>query len=78
MLLRIVRTGPGCVYQPGQTVQMDDNTARSWIMRGFAVETDQPPPDAPVSTHMDPPRFICGCGFVARSAAGLKKHQRSC
>ena len=80
MLLRIVRTGPGCVYQPGQSVYMDDSIAKSWITKGCAVEMDPAdlPPEAPASTHMLPPRHICSCGFVAKSAAGLKAHERSC
>ena len=27
---------------------------------------------------MEPPIHLCGCGFVAKSAAGLKAHQRTC
>lgn len=32
----------------------------------------------PTKAVMMPPRHICGCGFVARSMAGLKSHKRKC
>ena len=80
MLLRIIKAGPGCVYRPGQSIHMDDHRARSWIKMGIAIEMDPAdlPPEVPASTHMLPPRHICACGFVAKSAAGLKAHERSC
>ena len=28
--------------------------------------------------YMQPPRNICGCGFVAKSKAGLVAHKRHC
>jgi hypothetical protein len=31
-----------------------------------------------VSPRLEPPRLICGCGFVAKSAFGLQSHQRWC
>jgi len=80
MLLRVVKTGPGCTYRPGQFIHIDEAIAKTWIMRGFAAPAEQSevPSEVPASTHMLPPRFLCGCGFVAKSAAGLKSHQRKC
>ena len=80
MLLRVKKTGPGCTYRPGQFIHMDEKIAQTWITRGLAVEADpsEIPPDPPASAHMLPPRHICKCGFVAKSAAGLKAHERSC
>jgi hypothetical protein len=35
------------------------------------VLVENPPP-------MEPPRHICGCGFIAKSDFGLRSHQRAC
>jgi len=80
MLLRIIKAGPGCVYQPGQSIHMDDHRARSWIKMGIAVEMDPAdlPPEVPASTHMLPPRFICACGFVAKDEKSLAEHRKVC
>ena len=40
----------------------------------------EPPVEAPVVEpvpFMEPPRNICACGFVAKTVAGLKAHQRT-
>jgi len=34
--------------------------------------------ESPPIPFMMPPRYICGCGFVAKSSVGLKAHQRAC
>jgi hypothetical protein len=39
------------------------------------VKTPENPDGNP---FMEPPRYICACGFVAKSGGGLAAHMRAC
>lgn len=90
MLVRIVEKRPGCVWQPGQLLKLSDKAGRSWIKRGLAVEVVEqyspadpvnpppPPPEQPIKAYMQPPRFICACGFVAKNKKSLVEHRAQC
>jgi hypothetical protein len=99
MQIRIVKSGPGCVYAPGSILKMPDKRAMTLIEMGYAevingmpiprprpireksMRTRQQhtrPPRVPLSPHMLPPRFICGCGFVAKDQRQLELHKEEC
>jgi hypothetical protein len=80
----IVRAG--MVFRPGPTdvVVPDDYKLRSIracrslnviVVKDARVPVTAAPSDR---TPQDPPRNICACGFVAKSKAGLRSHQRRC
>lgn len=87
MLVRVVKSASGCVYQPGTLLDMAEKKANILIEAGIAEPADggiNYPPEtllrrgAVANDFIKPPRHICKCGFVAKSASGLKNHQRSC
>ena len=87
MLVRVVKSAPGCVYQPGSLLKVTEKKANLLIEAGIAEPADGKityPPEtllrrgAVANDFTKPPRHICKCGFVAKSASGLKNHQRSC
>ncbi len=91
MLVKIKKTSPGCTFSAGQLVKMSDKKARQLITLGIAVAAG-PADEIRTSASrgiprisnplprsgMNPPRFICGCGFVAKDAAGLETHKAEC
>ena len=51
------------------------------VIEGGIIDKDEASEEQPKqdpNPFMEPPRHICACGFVAKSAAGLKAHQRAC
>jgi len=91
--IRIVKDVQGCVFKKGQAIRVADRQANEWIRAGVAVEYDgvaepepvrvtrvRSPRTEPVrlATHMDPPRFICSCGYVAKDAKSLAEHRKEC
>ena len=94
MLIRILANNPGCVYEIGSLIRVSDKQGLQIISKGYGEQVPEsevikPPkprvplrqrsdPKPPVSTHMDPPRYICKCGFVAKDAKSLAEHQKGC
>lgn len=91
MLIRITKSGPGCTYQPGALLKVPDKKAEYLIGIGFAQPAEEQW-DATKNTvsqsvqrgqktgnpYMQPPRYICGCGFVSTSKQGLAEHRNGC
>jgi hypothetical protein len=91
MLVKIKKTSPGCTFEAGQLVKMSDKKARHLIDLGIAVAAG-PVDEARTSARrgiprisnplprsgMNPPRYICGCGYVAKDIAGLEAHRAEC
>ena len=78
---RTIRSA-GYVFAPDEVLELSDITEakeeelrRCRRLKVLDEAIDVKPND---NSFMEPPRHICGCGFVAKSAAGLKVHQRAC
>lgn len=91
MLIRIVNKGnsPACTFEAGQLLKMETKRAQRLVDGGFAEVVEADPVETLMnrrksairvtpSTHMMPPRYICGCGFVAKDPEGLRKHKEVC
>ena len=85
MRVRILKSGSGCVYQPGSLVRVSDKRARYMIEIGIAEPADEKvlvpdgiPALSSATAFMSPPRHICACGFVAQNAKALKEHRKGC
>jgi len=69
VLVRIVKSGPGCVYQPGSIIRISDKKAKYLIDTGYAVSANEPVrivtksevrPSRIKTVKFLPPRHICG------------------
>jgi len=87
MLIRIVKSGPGCVMQPGSIMRINDKRAKHLISIGYAVSADEAVrivtksevrPSQIKTVKFLPPRYICGCGMVFKSSEELKEHKAEC
>jgi hypothetical protein len=92
LLVRVIKKGPGCVYQPGSLLKTDDKSAMHLINIGFAEAVDPIDMGERITRtsrknhqiprvgnpFMLPPRFICGCGYVAKNAELLQQHRGEC
>lgn len=86
MWIKIAReTSPGCTWRPGTIVKVTDKQAQRFIDQGIAVPAGDPVtlprqkiPGAESNPFFQPPRYICGCGFVAKSTDELVEHERNC
>lgn len=86
MLVRVIKDNPGTVYKSGALVRISDKQAAFLIEQGFALPADEAQLDRPIEAKprksdnpfLLPPRFIHGCGYVAKSAEELEAHDKVC
>lgn len=89
MLVRVIKCSTGCNFEPGQLLRMGDKEAQNLIIAGFAERADESEvqkwepsvnsvPLLRGNGFMLPPRFLHGCGYVAKSAEDLEVHSQSC
>lgn len=85
MKVRILKSGSGCIYQPGSLIRVSDKRARYMIEAGVAEPADEKvlvsggmPVVSTSTIFLKPPRYICGCGFVAPDAQALREHKKEC
>jgi predicted SAM-dependent methyltransferase len=90
MEIKIVKRIPGRSFKPGETVSISRQRGHKYIADGYAVEPGDydagtvafndswHPAEPPKLTgELQPPRYICDCGFVAKSPWGLERHKKS-
>ena len=89
MLVRLIKSSPGCTFQPGHLIRIGDRQGQKLIDTGFGERADEaelarpvevrvPPPEhraRGANPFMLPPRHLCRCGFVAKSPEELARHQ---
>lgn len=87
MLIRIIKSAPGAVYELGALIRTGDKQAQYLIAQGFAESADDTILEQPQRTiekrergnpFMRPPLFIHKCGYVAKNQTDLDEHARSC
>lgn len=85
MLIRIIKSAPGAVYELGALIRTGDKQAQYLIAQGFAESADDIILEQPTiekrergNPFMLPPRHICRCGLVAKNQEDLDEHARSC
>lgn len=87
MLIRIIKSAPGTVYELGALIRTGDKQAQYLIVQGFAESADdivfeQPPRTIEKRERGNPfqlpPRYIHKCGYVAKSPEDLKEHSKKC
>lgn len=83
MLIVITAESPGCVFEIGQLIRVNDQRGQKLIDDGYAqcadgyIATESAPKESG-NPFMQPPMHLHKCGYVAGSAAELVEHDRSC
>ena len=84
MLIRIIAKNPGCVFDIGQLIRVGDVQGAQIISQGYGEMVGESEVQKPVegpklrardNPFMQPPRFLCRCGWVAKSEEELKSHK---